>query len=380
LGTLKSLLQRFAFVSLIIATFALMLIGKADTVLVERARIAVTDAVTPILQVMAQPAQAIAAGIANIRELAAIRRENAVLRAENARLLQWQSVAQRLDSQNRNLTSLLAVVPEPPSRFVTARVVADTGGAYAQSVIITAGHAAGVAKGQVVMSGEGLVGRVMQAGQNASRVLLITDINSRLPVVVGEARARAIMAGDNGGRPRLLYLSEKTAVAPGDKVMTSGDADAFPMGLPIGQVVRNDDGVIEVEPYMSGDKLLYVRVFDFGLAGTTADVSQPADGPIQLLVPRPKPPEAAPATDAAAPVTASPPPAAQARSAAAPAPVSPPASPSESSPASALNIAAARRHRSAAAPAPTAKPVQGPAAPVVKSGSNPLPPVEEQGD
>jgi len=273
LGTIKSLLQRFAFLSLIVATFALMLIGKADTVLVERARIAVTDAVTPILRIMSEPASAISDVVANLRELAAIRKENAALREANARLLQWQSVAQRLESENHDLSALLALVPDPPSHFVTARVVADTGGAFAQSIIITAGQAEGVAKGQVVLSGEGLVGRVMQAGQHSSRVLLITDINSRLPVLVGESGTRAIMAGNNGGRPRLLYLSAKTAVAPGDKVVTSGDADAFPVGLPIGQVARTGDGVIEVEPYMSGDKLLYVRVFDFGMGDTTADAT-----------------------------------------------------------------------------------------------------------
>jgi len=80
LGTIKSLLQRFAFLSLIVATFALMLIGKADTVLVERARIAVTDAVTPVLRLMSQPAAGIADIVSNFRELAAIRRENAALR------------------------------------------------------------------------------------------------------------------------------------------------------------------------------------------------------------------------------------------------------------------------------------------------------------
>jgi rod shape-determining protein MreC len=273
LGTVKSLLQRFAFLALIIATFALMLIGKADTVLVERARIAITDAVTPILRIMSEPANAIAAGVANIRELAAIRRENAFLREENARLLQWQSVAQKLESQNRDLHALLSLVPEPPSHFVTARVIADTGGAFAQSIIITAGAADGVAKGQVVMSGEGLTGRVTQAGLHSSRVLLITDINSRVPVLVGDSGTRAIMAGDNNGRPRLLYLSTKSAVSPGDKVVTAGDADAFPIGLPIGQVARTDGGVIEVEPYMSADRLLYVRIFDFGLGGTLADAA-----------------------------------------------------------------------------------------------------------
>ena len=273
-GTLKSLLQRFAFLSLIGITFALMLIGKADTVLVDRARIAVTDAVTPILRVMSEPAGGIANFINNIHELAAIREENAELREANARLIQWQAAAQRLESDNQSLRNLLSLVPEPSSTFVTARVVADTGGAFAQSIIITAGTQAGVRKGQVVMTGEGIVGRVMQAGLYSSRVLLITDINSRIPVLVGDAGNRAIMAGDNSLRPRLRNLGNRTAAAPGDKVVTSGDAEAFPPGLPIGQVTRVDDGVVEVEPFVVRDKLQHVRVVDFGLAGILAD--QPA--------------------------------------------------------------------------------------------------------
>ena len=273
-GTLKSLLQRFAFLSLIATTFALMLIGKADTVLVDRASIAVTDAVTPILRVMSEPASVIANFINNIRELAAIREENAALRESNARLLQWQAAAQKLESDNQSLHSLLAQVPEPSSTSVTARVVADAGGAFAQSIIIFAGTAAGVHKGQVVMTGEGVVGRVMQAGALSSRVLLITDINSRIPVLVGDGNNRAILAGDNTLRPRLLYLGNRTAAAPGDKVVTSRDAEAFPPGLPIGQVTRVDDGVAEVEPIVVRDKLQYVRVVDFGLSGILSD--QPA--------------------------------------------------------------------------------------------------------
>ncbi len=270
-GTLKSLLQRFAFLTLIGITFALMLIGKADTVLVERARMAVTDTIAPILRVMSAPASAVADFINNIRELAAIREENAELREVNTRLLQWQSVAQRLESENKSLRNLLAAVPEPTANFVTARVVADTGGAFAQAILITAGESNGVRKGQVVMTGEGVVGRVMQAGRYSARVLLLTDINSRIPVLVGEAGNRAILAGDNGLRPRLLYLGNKTAAAPGDKVVTSGDAEAFPPGLPIGQVARVDEGAVEVEPFVVRDKLQHVRVVDFGLAGILAE-------------------------------------------------------------------------------------------------------------
>jgi rod shape-determining protein MreC len=269
-GTLKSLLQRFAFLSLVVLTFALMLIGKADTVLVERARVAVADAVTPILRVISEPANAISNVVRNVRELASIRDENAALREANGRLLQWQSVAQKLETENRSLGLLLALIPEPDASFVTGRVVADAGGAFAQSVIVMAGEVDGVEKGHVVTTGNGLVGRVVLAGLNSSRVLLISDINSRIPVLVGEAGQRAIVAGDNSGRPRLLFLGDKMAVTPGDKVVTSGDAKAFPPGLPVGQVVKVEDGAVEVELYAARDKLQYVSVADYGLLGILA--------------------------------------------------------------------------------------------------------------
>lgn len=272
LGTLKYLAQRFAFLSLIGLTFALMLIGKADTILVERARTAVSDAVTPILRVMAEPAATISQFVDNIQELAAIRRENSELRDANARLLQWQAVAQKLENENRQLRGLLGTVTEPEARAVSARVVADSGGAFAQSILITAGGRDGVAKGQAVVTGEGLVGRVTHSGYRSARVLLITDINSRIPVRVGEAGDRAILAGDNSARPQLIYLGVKSAVAPGDRIVTSGDAGAFPPGLPVGRVVVADEATAIVEPFVSRDRLQYVEVLDFGLSGILAEI------------------------------------------------------------------------------------------------------------
>lgn len=274
LGTIKYLAQRFAFLSLIGLTFALMLIGKADTILVERARTAVSDAVTPILRVMAEPAAAISQFVDNIQELSAIRRENSELREVNARLLQWQAVAQKLENQNRQLRGLLGTVTEAEARAVSARVIADSGGAFAQSILITAGGRDGVAKGQAVVTGEGLVGRVTHSGYRSARVLLITDINSRIPVRVGEAGDRAILAGDNSPRPQLIYLGVKSAVAPGDRIVTSGDAGAFPPGLPVGRVVVADEATAIIEPFVSRNRLQYVEVLDFGLSGILAEIGE----------------------------------------------------------------------------------------------------------
>lgn len=273
LGHLRTLFGRFAFVLLIGASFALMLLGKADTYLVERVRTTVSDAVSPVVDAMSRPAVFVSGVVDNVRELAAIREENARLRLENERLLQWQTAARRLEAQNDSLKALLNFAPEPQAAFVTARVVADTGGAFAHSLLVTAGTRQAVEKGEAVISGEGLIGRIAETGERSSRVLLISDINSRIPVAVGNVRQRAVLAGDNSMRPRLLFLKSPGAVSPGDRVVTSGDAGAFPPGLPIGVVTSVTETEVRVEPFFQRDRLDYVRVVDYGLTGILRDVA-----------------------------------------------------------------------------------------------------------
>jgi rod shape-determining protein MreC len=278
MATLRLLAQRFAFLALVVTSFALMIVGKADIVLIERTRVLVADAVAPILDVMARPAAAIAEVVDNVRDLAALRAENVRLREENARLLHWQTVARQLDNQNKALSSQLNFVPDPDPAFITARVIADTGGAFVHSMLINAGSREGVRKGQAVISGEVLVGRIADVGLRSARILLVTDINSRIPAVVESSRTKAILAGDNTDRPRLNYVSGNPGIAPGDRVVTSGDGNAFPPGMPIGTVASVADGVIRVEPFVHRHQLEFVTIVDYGLAGVlpTTREAQPA--------------------------------------------------------------------------------------------------------
>ena len=100
------------------------------------------------------------------------------------RLLSWQQAALTLASENTGLRGLLKLTPEPAATFITARVIANSGGAYVRSLMVHAGSENGVARGQAAMTGEGLVGRVAEVGSRAARVLLVTDLNSRVPVIV----------------------------------------------------------------------------------------------------------------------------------------------------------------------------------------------------
>ena len=263
----NGLANRFAYIGLLLAAFALMLLGKADVVVMERVRSHVIDSVAPILDVLSRPAASFDRVVKEAMSLSTLREENLRIKGENQRLLEWQSAARRLAVENRQLKLLLNFAPGAEPGFVTARVIADTGGAFVHSVLVNAGKREGVSKGQAVITGAGLVGRVRRVGARSGRVLLITDLNSRIPVVIEATRIRAILAGDNTERPRLTHLPPGAAINPGDRIVTSGHGGAFPPGIPVGVIISSSDGVVSVRPYVHRDRLEYVRIVDYGLQG-----------------------------------------------------------------------------------------------------------------
>ena len=267
LATLRLLAQRFAFVSLIVAAVALMIVGKADILLVERTRTLVADALAPIFEIMSRPAATIAEVVDNVRTLASLRTENARLKAENQRLMHWQIVARRLEAESGVLHEQLNVVPDPDPAFVTARVIGDLGSAFGHSMLLGAGARDGLRKGQAVLAGEVLVGHIAEVGERSARLLLLTDINAKIPVLVEGSRTRAVLTGDNKDRPKLNYVAGNPSIAIGDRVVTSASGAAFPPGIPIGVVASSVDGVMRIEPYVRRHELEFVAVVDYGLGG-----------------------------------------------------------------------------------------------------------------
>ena len=260
---LKALVQRFAFLFLLLAAFGIMLLGKADVLVVERVRSAITDVVSPIMDVLSRPAASVSEMVAGIDSLADLQSENERLRRENGHLHEWMAKARRLEAENAAFRDLLNYVPGTSPQFITARVISDSGRVFVQSLIVNAGDRDGIVKGRAVITGDGLAGRVASVGFRSARVLMITDLNSRIPVVLEATRERAILAGDNSGQPKLMFLPYDGTVSPGDRIVTSGHGGAFPPGLPVGTVASVEDGLIRVQPFVDLDRLEYIRVVDF---------------------------------------------------------------------------------------------------------------------
>jgi len=245
-----------------LAALLLLAVSLARPGALSGARMAASDLMTPLLSAFSRPFQDAAAVIGNVSGFASLKAENEQLRAENTRLREWYQSALMLQAENQTLQQLLNLKPDPRHSFVTARVVADTGNAYVRTVLLSAGEDDGVAKGQAVLSGEGLVGRVIETGRSSSRVLLVTDLNSRIPVMVEGSRQKAILSGTNSDVPVLRHLPPDSEVREGMRIVTSGDGGIFPPGLPVGRVGAVQGISWPVRPFADLSRVTHVRVVD----------------------------------------------------------------------------------------------------------------------
>ncbi|HEY4136210.1 MAG TPA: rod shape-determining protein MreC [Alphaproteobacteria bacterium] len=283
LATLRGVAQRFAFVSLFLLAFALMMLGKAENVVVERTRAGIADIAAPILDAVSRPVATVTDLIAQTNEMMNLRGENLRLREENARLRAWHGVATHLAAENEALRDLLHYVPPARGGFISARVVGDGGGPFVRSALINSGERDGVVKGLAAINEEGLVGRITDVGQRSSRLLLLTDFNSRIPVQLETSRDRAILTGDNSPQPQLAFLPPNARPKVGERVVTSGYGGVLPAGLPVGLVLGMRDGQMRVQPFVNWDRLEYVRIVDFG--PIPAPEASAADAPVIVPVP-----------------------------------------------------------------------------------------------
>lgn len=264
---MRSLAQRFAFLLLLGTAVGLLMIGRTDPQIFEETRMALIDTTAPVLNALSRPVATMSDAVDQIVELAHIRETNAALQAENARLLQWQHAARTLLAENDQLRTLLNYSGTEPARSIAARVIGDSGGPFIRSLLVNAGAREGVQRGHAAITGAGLLGRVAATGEKSSRVLLISDLNSRIPVLVESSRARAVLAGDNSKRPRLTFVSANAEVKIGSRIVTSGHGGMFPTGLPIGIVAEIGDAGVRIETFASSDQLEFVRLVDYGLDG-----------------------------------------------------------------------------------------------------------------
>lgn len=235
--------------------------------------------------------------------------ENRRLKAEHVELLRLRDQNTALRIENARYETLLAIRPDPPVPMVTGRAVSDARGPFSNARLIDVGTGKGVKIGHPVVNEQGLLGRVVGTSGSVSRLLLLTDVASRTPVMIQRTDARALLTGDGSGNPRLEFVRGVGAVQVGDRILSSGDGGAFPRGIPVGVVAKGLDGGWRVKLFSDRGPIDYVRVMlfeDFGQLVGPHDLDAP---PLSGLTPVPMPASRTPAAPAPAATTPNPAPA-----------------------------------------------------------------------
>src|ERR1700709_1061701 len=205
----------------------LVLLGKAQSGLLDKARVHVTDMLAPVLQTVRAPVAGFDRWMGSISEIFSVCQQNLKLKEENARLRQWRNVAIVLQGRVTRYQTLLHAVPDPQMNRVLARVIGRARRPFLQNMILDAGRDPHALPGQAVMDARGMIGRIYLTGRRTSWVILLTDLNSRIPVTIAPSSGntgsvQAIMIGDNSALPTLDMVSRTVTLHAGDQVTSSG--------------------------------------------------------------------------------------------------------------------------------------------------------------
>jgi rod shape-determining protein MreC len=209
--------------------------------------------------------------------------QNAELKAELAETRRALIEARAAQAENERLTALLGLAQEVTDEVTVARIVGSSFQSPRRLATLSAGTGSGVAAGMPVRSSDGLIGRVIETGRWAARVLLVTDASSNVPVRLVRDGTPAIAAGRGDGTIELRTLEVgENPFRPGDVLVTSGTGGIFPPNVPVARVARIEGDTAIARPLAEPARIDFAivqRAYQPAVEGTLADA------PVQRVAP-----------------------------------------------------------------------------------------------
>lgn len=217
----------------------------------------------PIVQTVAAPINTTVDIFINLKQLVIAKKENKKLREELATLQNYYIKSLAIHQENKELRDALNFVKSKTENYKIARIIGMSHQSFNHKLLIDAGKNRNIKEGQLIAGNRGAIGRIAEVFDDKSRVLLITDTNSRIPIIASKARNRGILAGNNSNLMEILYLPKNHQITLGDKIFTSSDGDVIPPGILVGvvkKINRNGVYVIGIEDINSSN---IVTIIDY---------------------------------------------------------------------------------------------------------------------
>tara|TARA_B100000575_G_C23026190_1_gene590952 strand:+ start:117 stop:962 length:846 start_codon:yes stop_codon:yes gene_type:complete len=249
--------QKFSLIFLIFIAGIIFFLDVYGFGFMKPIRSIINDGIYRVSLVASSPSRFVPQATGSVTDLFNIKSENEKLKKALEVYRQKELSVEYLTNQNKNLRKILdsddTLFKE---NIVLSKVLIDKSSPYLKSIIINRGSKSGLLKGMPVMDKDFLIGRIVETNYLSSRVLLLNDLNSRVPVTFGEDGIQAILKGSGGSRPELEYLPEGYIVEEGIDVFTSGKDGIFMPGSPIGKTTEKG----RVKLFSESSQLSFVKV------------------------------------------------------------------------------------------------------------------------
>ncbi len=258
-------LRRSITVVLILILFGLFVVWRIDNPRVEKFRALVIDTFVPNFEWILRPMTYVVKLAQDYQSYEKLLEQNKELRRELQQMKSWKEAALQLEQENARLLDLNQLRLDSKLTHVSGIVIADSGSPFRQSVLLNIGSRDGIQDGWAAMDGLGLVGRISGVGSSTSRVILLTDNASQIPVILQPSGQRAILMGDNSFAPPVEFIENVDLVRPGDRVVTSGGGGLLPAGLLVGTLAMDPNGRLRARLAADYERLEFLKVLrDYG--------------------------------------------------------------------------------------------------------------------
>ena len=252
--------QKFSLSALIILTLSILILGRYDFKVINYAKLSLKEIAYRSTFIFSAPENAIKNGFIATKNHFFVYEENKILKQKVKDLEIKKYNTQYIQTENERLKETLNEL-KFSSDEILAKVIVDKQSPFLKSIIVNKGSKHGVILGMGVLDQEYLVGKVVEVNFTTSRVLLLSDLNSKIPVDILPNNIQSILSGTGDNIGKIQYIKEEALIESDSIVYTSGAGGIFKPGVPIGRTVKNSlNSEINVEFYSEFSQLRFVKL------------------------------------------------------------------------------------------------------------------------
>jgi len=254
--------QRFSLIALIFFSILFLALGKLNFKAVDYVKIIIREIVYRSSFIVSAPENYLKNTYQTVQSHFIVYKDYFEIKSELEKIKSQKSVDNFIVEENKRLKKIIDDYVEESDEIV-AKVLIDKKSPFLRSVIINKGSKSNVMLGMAVLDGAYLVGKVVEVNYSTSRILLLSDLNSKIPVVIEPGGFQSILSGTGKRKGNIQYLKENYTIENNSVLYTSGSGGLFKSGIPIGKIKSTELNKKNVDFFSDFSQLKFIKIISF---------------------------------------------------------------------------------------------------------------------